>query len=83
MHYSQKRNFFGFWERQIIKVLCRSSSIFLFCIFSRCFSCTKHFLSFLHKQYIVAGLDLFETFQQLVCLSCGFSFHFMRVTFLH
>lgn len=21
MHYSQKRNFFGFWKRQIIKVL--------------------------------------------------------------
>ena len=79
MHYSQKRNFFGFWERQIIKVL--------HCIFS--FFCPFHghqknraFL-FLHKQYIVAGLDLLETFQQLVCLSCGFSFHFMRVTFLH
>ena len=79
MHYSQKRNFFGFWKRQNITVL--------HCIFS--FLCPFHrhqknraFL-FLHKQYIVAGLDLLETFQQLIRLSCGFAFHLVRVALLH
>ena len=79
MHYSQKRNFLDFGKDKISK-FCTVFSLFL-CPFHR-HQKNRAFL-FLHKQYIVAGLDLLETFQQLICLRCGFSFHLVWVTFLH
>lgn len=79
MHYSQKRNFLDFGKDKISK-FCTVFSLF-YAHFTD-IKKNRAFL-FLHKQYIVAGLDLLETFQQLICLRCGFSFHLVRVALLH